>query len=142
MKKNKLIVSYEYEFELFGITTPVKEYKLAWAINNSLGIRLIKAEDLLITFKDDKNIIISNFIFETEHSIFRLFKNKSLDKSATTQGYLLPELRNFDFVVLINGFEDTYTIDEFAQTLRNLKEIEYLQKIAVNDLKSKDNLIF
>ena len=142
MKRNKLVVSYEFEFELIGITSSVKEYKLAWAINNVLGIRLIKAEDLVLEFKDNKNIMISNFIFETEHSIFRLFKNRSLERFSEVPGYLLPELRNFDFIVLIDGFEDSFTINEFVDVLRNLEEIQYLQKIDVMSLKSKENLIF
>lgn len=142
MKKNKLVVSYTYDFDLIGITSSVKEYKLAWAINNVLGIRMVKADDLLLEFKDNQNIVISNFIFETEHSIFRLFKNKSFGKGPGLQGHLLPELKKFDFIILINGFEDTCSINDFIASLRTLNEVEFLQLIDVMGLKSKENLIF
>ena len=142
MKKNKLVVSYSYEFDLLGVVSTAKEYKLAWAINNLLGIRLIKADDLLLEINDNKNIVISNFIFETEHSIFRLFKNKSFNKGFDSQGYLISELKNFDFLILINGFDDSFTTSEFVNALRVLNEIQYLQKVDVMSLKSKENLIF
>src|SRR5690606_41298212 len=104
--------------------------------------KLIKSPDLMLEIGDDKNIVISNFIFETEHSIFRLFKNKSCNKSFDGQGYLVSELKNFDFLILINGFEDSFSVDDFVSSLRTLTEIQYLQKIDVLNLKSKENLIF
>ena len=142
MKKNKLVVSYEYDFELLGITSSVKEYKLAWAINNSFNFKLKKNEDLVIDFNGGKKIIISNYIFKTQHSSFRLFKNKSFDSASDSPNYLIPELKNFDFVISINGFEDTYLVEEFIQKLRAIAEVMYVQKIDIMGLKSKDNLIF
>ena len=142
MKKNKLIVSYAYEFTLLGVASNSKDYKLAWAINQLLRIKLVKAADLVIETRNDKNIVISNFIFETEHSIFRLLKNKSFDKSPDGPGYLVPELRNFDYFIWISGFEDTFTLEEFVESLRRINEIQFLQKIEVTNIKSKENLIF
>src|SRR5690606_21615958 len=141
-KKTKLIVQYDYEFELIGVSTTVKEYKLAWAINNLLNIRLVKDKDLEMTFKNNTYVIISNFMFETENSVFRLLRNKSFDQGVGSQGFLLPELKNFDYIILISGFEDTYSIEELTQKLKTLTEIDYLQRIDIDQLKSKENLIF
>lgn len=142
MKKSKLFVSYEYDFELLGITSSAKEYKLAWSINNTLHIRLLKNEDLIIDFNDGKKIIISNYIYKTENSILRLFRNRSFDTGSEIQNYLLPELRNFDFLIFIKGFEDTYLLEDLISDLRGSLEIMYIQRIDVMNLKSKDNLIF
>ncbi len=141
-KKTKLFVPYEYEFELMGVSTTVKEYKLAWAINNLLNIRLVKEKDLEIAFKNDTFVVISNFVFETENSIFRLLRNRSFNQSAGSQGFLVPELKDFDYIILISGFEDTFSIEELGKKLRDLSEIDYLQRIDINQLKSKENLIF
>src|SRR5690606_20819485 len=142
MKKNKLFVPYEYDFELLGITSSAKEYKLAWSINNILQIRLLKDEDLIINFNDGKQVIISNYKYKTENSVLKLFRNKSYDRASEVQNYLLPELKNFDFLILINGFEDTYLIEDLIRDLRAAPEIMYIQKIDVLTIKSKDNLIF
>lgn len=142
MKKNKLFVSYEYDFELIGITSSVKEYKLAWAINNALNFKLKKNDDLIIDFNGGKKIIISNYIYKTQHSIFRLFRNKSFDIGSDSPNFLIPEQKKFDFIIFIKGFEDTYLIEDFIETLREIREVMYLQKIDIMSLKSKDNLIF
>src|SRR5690554_6473063 len=142
VKKTKLFVPYEYEFDLIGITTTVKEYKLAWSINNLLNIRLVKDKDLEIAFKNDTFVVISNFIYETENSVLRLLKNKSFGQGAGSHGYLVPELKDFDYIVLISGFEDTFSTEELIQKFRTLSEIDFLQKINVDQLKSRENLIF
>lgn len=142
MKKNKLFVPHEYDFELLGITSSAKEYKLAWSINIALHIKFLKDEDLIINFNDGKQIIISNYKYKTENSILRLFRNKSYDAGSEVQNYLLPELRNFDFLVLVKGFEDTCLIEDLMRDLRGTPDIMYIQRIDIMNLKSKDNLIF
>lgn len=142
MKNNKLLVSYEYEFELLGLTSTAKEYKLAWAINNLMAFRLVKHADHIIDFKDGKSLVISNYIYKTEHSTLRLFKNKSFDTAYHSQGFLIPELKNFDYVVYIQGFEDSFLPEDLLKELRTLEEVIYIQKIDVQTLKSKENLIF
>lgn len=141
-KKTKLNVSYEYDFDLIGISTTVREYKLAWAINNLLGIRLVKDKDLEIAFKNDTFVIISNFIYETENSVFRLLKNRSFEQGVGSQGFLVPELKDFDYIALISGYEDTLSLEELIQKMKTLTEIDYLQRINIEQLKSKENLIF
>lgn len=141
-KKTKLNVSYEYDFDLIGISTTVREYKLAWAINNLLGIRLVKDKDLEIAFKNDTFVIISNFIYETENSVFRLLKNRSFEQGVGSQGFLVPELKDFDYIALISGYEDTLSLEELVQKMKTLTEIDYLQRINIEQLKSKENLIF
>lgn len=141
-KKTRLFVPYEYEFDLIGVSTTVKEYKLAWAINNVLGIRLVKDKDVEMDFKNDTFVVISNFIYETENSVFRLLRNRSFDQGAGSQSFLVPELKDFDYMVLISGFEDTFSIEEVTHQLKALPEIEFLQRINISQLKSKENLIF
>lgn len=142
MKNSKLIVDYEYNFDLLGLTSDAKGYKIAWLINKILGIRLIKEKDLEIEFLGNQNMVISNYLFKTEHSIFRLIRNKSVERGGESSLFLLPELKRFDYLIIIEGFEDTFNIFEVIQMLKSLNEIQYLQKVVVSDLKSKENLIF
>ena len=45
MKKNKLVIEYDFDFELLGILSSARGYKLAWEINQALGIQLVKQQD-------------------------------------------------------------------------------------------------
>lgn len=40
MKKSKLLYETTFDFDLLGLVAPLKDYKLAWLINTTLGIRL------------------------------------------------------------------------------------------------------
>lgn len=142
MKKNKLVVDYEYNFDLLGIISDAREYKIAWLINKILEIKLVKEKDLKIEFLGNQNIIISNYLFKTEHSIFRLLKNKSYGGGSGSPLFLLPELKDFDYLVIMEGFEDTFNIFEVVKRLRSINEVQYLQKVSISDLKFKENLIF
>ena len=76
MKKNKLNLTYEFDFELAGIVCNQKEYKLAWYLNAALNCDLIKQPDIRIEFSNKSSLIISNFKYETEFTELVLLKNK------------------------------------------------------------------
>jgi hypothetical protein len=142
MKKNKLIVNYGYDFELLGIISPVKDYKIAWAINIALHIKLKKNNDLKIEFINDKTLIISNYTFETENSLLRLIKNKCQEVSDASSSYLLPELKNFDYFLKIEDEANTFDQSQIIKRIKSLPLIQYITPIDTTKLKSKENLIF
>jgi hypothetical protein len=140
MKKNKLIASFDFDFSLLAIASQLKEYKLAWIINQELGINLVKQQDEIFHFLGDEKLCISNYFYQTEHSSIRLIMNRSRDESSMQP--LIPELKQFDFLMLIEGFEDTLVIQEVRDTLKNIDGIQLINQIIVDQLKSRDNLIF
>jgi len=142
MSKNKLKVEFSYDFILFGIISTLKEYKLAWEINKALDISLAKETDIEIEFFNKNDLVISNYIFETENSEFRLLKNKALSAASNTSQFLLPELHSFDYIILVNGFEDTYSRTKLKEKLQSIPGIQYLKIFNPDELKSKENLIF
>lgn len=142
MKNSKLIVEYDYNFEVLAIITSVKDYKLAWAINKSLSINLCKAEDICLDFVKDSRLLISNFIFETEYTTFRLLKNKSYDFVKIPKPYLLPELKEYDYIIKISGESTSLNAFNTMDKIKDLPVVEYIKEVDVPNLKSKENLIF
>lgn len=142
MKKRRLDAEIDFTFTLFGLITALKEYKLAWLLNSRLDIQLDKTKDIEIEFLKSQNLIISNYLFETEHSCLRLLKNKSADQFEENRTFIVPELKRFDFLVIVQGFEDTFSDLELKESLSSIKGIQYVQSFNVEELKSKENLIF
>ena len=136
MSKNKLKVEFSYDFKLFGLISTVKEYKLAWEINKTLDIHLVKETDIQIEFFNKSDLVISNY------SELRLLKNKAISSSNNSNQFLLPELSSFDYLILVTGFEDTYTINSLKEKLQSITVIQYLKQFEPEELKSKENLIF
>lgn len=142
MKKRKLEAEFDYNFLLFGVISALKEYKLAWHLNNTFELQLNKAHDIAIDFLKSQNLIISNYLYETEHSTFRLLKNKSADVFEDNLAFLIPELKRFDYLILIQGFDDTFNTGDIKKLLSSIPKVQYVQNFQIDDLKSRENLIF
>lgn len=133
-------VDFNRNFELIGLVSSAKEYKLAWHLNRQLNIKLVKSEDLVINFAAQPTIIISNFTFTTTHCTFRLLKNL-----AETEGkslFLLPEKKDIDFFLMINDESDTFEASDYLAKLAEISFIESYQIVNVDKLTNQENLIF
>ncbi|WMJ75064.1 IPExxxVDY family protein [Cytophagaceae bacterium ABcell3] len=142
MKPVKLSVEYEFDFEILGIISPVKDYKLALHINRCLDISLKRDEDINLEFLKEGKIVISCFLSESEYSCLRLLKNKSVEHSNVAKPYLIPELKEYDYFIHLSGEGDMWDADETVSKLREIPIIQYIQKLNTSNLKSRENLIF
>jgi len=142
MAKNKLIIEYEYDFSLYGIISLSKDYRLAWLINKFIGLHLKKEEDIIMSFLNDENLVISNYLYETEHAQLRMLKNKSEDRKSDKMSYLIPELNKFDYLIMKNGRIGDLSDQELLREIQKIKEVQYIVALDIEKLKSKENLLF
>jgi hypothetical protein len=141
MKKNRLIASVDFDFSLLAISSLLKEYKLAWILNQQLHVHLIKQPDELFQFLGNEKLCISNYLYQTEHSRIRLIFNHSTENLLTRQ-YLVPELKQFDYLLKIEGFEDWLIIREVREKIKKINGVQMVNLVELDQLKSRDNLIF
>jgi len=139
VKVHKLFTEYTYDFQLLGLTCAVKEFKLAWLINQALSVRLVKESDLIIESLKSNPLVISNYSYFTQHSSVRLLKNKTIDYQNATKSFLVPEVKHLDYLVIIEG---TLNTTEVFEKIKPIPIIAHLEVVDVLKLKSKENLIF
>lgn len=140
MKKNKLHVETTFEFDLLGIVAPLKDYKLAWLINNSMGINLKKTIDYHMEFVHHPDLFISQFMIEKEHGFIQLLRNKTYPVAGHSR-YLIPELKLMDYFLLCQDHTYEININTYIDDLSKIRGIHNIVKIDVNKLKSKENLL-
>ncbi|MHA7129118.1 IPExxxVDY family protein [Algoriphagus namhaensis] len=140
MKKTKLLVEHTYDFDLIGLVTPIKDYKLAWLVNNHLGLDLKKDQDLEIEFVSESTLKISQYFLSLPFGFIQLLKNKSLN-SADQVSYLIPELKYLDYFLLVQDETEQANVDLFAEELSKIRYIQNVMKLDVNKIKSKENLL-
>lgn len=140
MKKAKLFIEPSFDFELLGLVSPVKDYKMAWLINQTLGINLVRSEELLIEFLSAPNLEISQYFLSLPHGFIQLLKNKSLN-STQQLAYLVPELRNMDYFLLIQDETGEVDPQEYVSHLSKNPFIQSAVRLDVSKLKSKENLL-
>ena len=162
MGKHTLQVEYDYNFVLIGIVSQEKDYRVCWALNNKLELELTKSESLEIKGKkqdspsyfslylynqeDDfkEYSVISNFSESkiSEKKTLNLFDDIKVTTAYSQNEWLIPEYKQMNYFFVIKG---DVTEDEVEEIINKIQEIELIQavlKINVEQLKSKQNLIY
>jgi hypothetical protein len=140
MKKNKLQIEHTYDFELLGLVSPIKDYKMAWLINRDLHLNLVRSEDLILEFLTLPRLKISQFFLSLPHGFVQLLKNKALN-SADQVSYLIPELKSVDYFLLVQDDTFQLSIHTFANQLVQNPFIQNVIPLDISKLKSKENLL-
>ena len=140
MKKNKLVVHQDYSFILLGIVSSIKEYSLAWHLNQSGVFHFVKAADLHVDFNNDSEMIISNYICKSEHHAYTLLRNRLIISSFESH-LLLPELSQFDYFLKLESKIDHFDLEMLVNNLRVIDKIDYLARLDINKVKSKENVL-
>ena len=136
IRKNKLEIEYTFDFELVGIRTSLKGYKLAWHLNQDLHTRLVKQADYEIPLRKG-SAHYDHFSWRTPLNALHLFRNKP----ANTAPELIPEYPHFDYILMTQS-EDRLSGNRLQEYLRNVPSVEWAALIPLSALKSKENFIF
>ncbi len=143
MKKKKLVADIDFNFALWAMVSSQKEYKIAWQLNHKLNINLVKSNDELFEFLDEVKLYISNYCYQTEHQVVRLIVNRSVDESSAHKRHLIPELKQFDYLLCWEGAENYgSSLEQIRDLIRNIPGIQLVQLVDLEPIKSKENLIF
>ncbi len=140
MKKSKLIIDYEFDFELLGLISSAKGYKLAWEINQALNIQLVKQADLVVGFRNNEERSFSFYSYQTQLNRLKMFKNKPSDPDAGKY-FLIPEFPHYDFIILAD-MEEQYTHQQLIHSIKSITSVQLAAMIPLDGLKSKSNFIF
>ena len=139
IRKKKLKIEYSFDFELLGIRTSLKGYKLAWHLNKIPNTRLVKQEDLVIHLKKG-TAAYDHFSFTTPLNSLHLFRNRPSD-SENTVPVLVPEFPHFDYILMTQS-EETLSGNRLQEYLRQVPSVELAALIPLSALKSKEDFIF
>ena len=137
MKKTRLVIEYDYDFILLGITSSARFYKLAWSVNKAMGINFIRSDDYELPLRDETQVF-GCYTHGDEEPVCWLFKNRSMDND---QHLLAPELAHFDYLLKFPSESQSFAQKEILQQLREVKCIEYIGAINIDSMKSRDNFL-
>ncbi len=139
IRKNKLEIEYTYDFELVGIRTSLKGYKLAWHLNRDLQTRLVKQPDFELHHRKI-SVWFDHFAYRTPLNAVHLFRNRPAS-AETPSPALVPEFPHFDYILMTQS-EESLRGNRLQEYLRSLPSVEWAALIPLSALKSKDTFIF
>ena len=140
MKKAKLQIEPAFDFELLGIVSPIREYRMAWLVNQELDLNLVKADDLELEFLNAEKLEIAQYFLSLPHGFIQLLKNKAIN-STQQLAYLIPELKNLDYFLLVQDETEELDLINFVKKLSRNPLVQSIVRIDISKLKSKENLL-
>lgn len=138
-KKHTLEFDVDYDYDMIGICSPNNDYRIVWAMNELLNIRLAKSvEDFIImNHKGEKKSEHPFYQFADEENFLDLFfiKNKFEGK------YLIPENKQIDyFLFLLHN--QLYKIPDLITKLKTIPTIHGAYAFDPTDFASTEFIIF
>jgi len=119
-KKLKLRISDDIPFKLIGISSHENDYRLVWAINNTLGYQFVRTGSLTVhrpALNADLSFNRYTYTDEDKYLTFHLISN------SCAEGFLFHGLKNLDYLLQVNGVTNNL---EMTELIRELKSVEVI----------------
>ena len=138
---NKLTLKYELDldFVLIAVTVSLKDYRLCYKINKQLGVEFYREDELILQLRpNEQHMFFNKFHYQIPDSEtdFYLLSNKG------TEGFLIPEMKQADYFILIKNYIDDEDLEYFITGINRIPEVLVAAEVDPKKLKSKENLIF
>ena len=146
MAKNKIEFDEEFEdFQLIGIATGAKDYRLLYLLNTALNADFERIQNHIYYNKKTKTEIkFPLYEWSNEYKSLQLllFGNKNIIEenqfNYTGIDLLCPELELFQFILKIEG---TFNPQILLDKMKENKELDYIKVLEISKVKSIQNLI-
>ncbi|HEY9083575.1 MAG TPA: IPExxxVDY family protein [Vicingaceae bacterium] len=137
MSKLTFSLENEYDFELIGISCHSKDYRICWSLNNALKTNFKRIEDYEIQKKNEIiNFPFFEYIDEDNNIEYFVIANKS------SEGYLVSEKQSIDYFLVLKGSVTDRLVENLTKKVKEIDVVIIAHRIDVNELKSKQNLLF
>jgi len=134
MAKKLIIKSNYFEgYSMLALVTSLKDYRLAYFINDSLNFQLKKYKDLKIKGKENG---FSWYYYSQGNHYLRCMLIANRNES----GRLIPGQR-IDFFLLFKNVIDKTQLSEILSKLREISSITAIFEINMAEIKSMDILL-
>lgn len=137
IKKFELDIEFDFDFLLFGIVSSEKPYRLAWQFNRLNPYQFERKDDYPIGLNGKTSEFpLYAFTHEENHTSYFLLANRD-------EGTLLiPELRNFDYLMLVKGALGFFDEHKLKQDVKAIPTVQLIYPVNLDEVKSKQNLMY
>lgn len=132
--------SFLEDARLLGVVTNLRNYKLCWALNAFYGYDFRANQPSYI---ERRNRDRKYFFTIHRHSRPRQPFEHILYQNKDDGEYLLPELKNLDFIWMIKAdHPDSNLYEKVRQQLISLPDVQLVTEIGKHKIKHKEYLLF
>lgn len=127
----------DYDFIVIGIYSAYRDYRVCFELNRVLNFNLVRQDDLEVPLekKGSTGLFAWFFQFNDDEEEIYLAANKGIN------GYLIPELRQTDYFLVIKNPSRYTTVDDLNRKLRFVAIINSTAELDLSTLKSAANFL-
>ncbi len=125
------------DFFLLGISSHENDYRISWALNNQLGLKLMKSENHKSFNKRlGETQEFSMYLGQSDEfsPVYKLISNRC------DNGFLLEELKNIDYLLRIEPMEAPLNIDDVFLKIKEIQLISAVFRLNPETIKSINRL--
>ena len=137
-KKLKIEFDIHSEYTLFGISSQLKDYRLAFHINNDLKFKFKRLDDLHYAngkISEGNKFSFYYYFDEDSHQTFFLISNKNKN------GILLSSTKQMDYFFIIKDDIKTTKKQQILSLIRNIKNVQAVLELDIQKIKNVDFLL-
>ena len=123
------------DYQLIGIVSSSKEFKIAWIINDSLKVSLSKIDNEIINLSNGSSISISHLLYKRNRGFIRLINNKIIND--TEKLNLISSLSNFDYIIQFSSNFFQFESFNIINKLKSYNDIQFANFVDHNLIKEK-----
>lgn len=161
MAIKKLVLDDFFEeeyFSLIGIHCTIEDYRLAFLLNKHLNTKLVRQEKDIDNYKLKTNYSIFEWEDDTQFKTWNLVSNTckvlnnqvnnnidslfNFNQTTTKTYHLVSEYNKANFLLKINNELQPKKEKLILEKILNIDQVITAYSININDIKSKDQLIF
>jgi hypothetical protein len=139
MAENRIKNELNADYHLAGIATSLKDYKICFHLNNLLDCDFKKLESQVFEPKDRTHasqFSVFKAVTGDANTSYMIFGNKNMG------GHLLPEVKQFDYILQINGKFDDDDMKRLIEGIRQFPEVMMCAEIQPKKIKSRERLVY
>jgi hypothetical protein len=113
----KLKIDKKINFRIIGISSHENDYRMVWAINQKLGMRFLRIDNLIVhNTKIKEDLEFSRYLFEDEDCYLKYY----LISNRCPDGFLFPEVKNLDFVLQVTGEINSAKLKDILKKIKSV----------------------
>jgi len=146
----KFKLDFEIDFKLVALLSNVEDYKLCWLINQKLDYNFERTPNLILENKskpigffsdDDSDNMAGHIMFSyiDQENLIETY----LIANTSNSGYLVPEQKQFNFLLLFRGYNpDEQEYKKIISLLTEMSEINNVLEVDCDTIKNINALLF
>tara|TARA_B100000676_G_scaffold150352_1_gene148547 strand:+ start:951 stop:1379 length:429 start_codon:yes stop_codon:yes gene_type:complete len=123
------------DYQLIGIVSSSKEFKIAWIINNSLEVSLSKIDNEIIKLSNGSSLSISHLLYRRNKGYIRLINNKIIYSKGKSS--LISSLSNFDYIIQFSSNFFEFESFNIINKLKSNNDIQFANFVDHKSIKEK-----